>query len=136
MWVYGINYLITLYFMFRFYMNYRQINATSSAKKLMRDIIRTRKTVKSYILYVLISLAIVTLAYVYIIIYHHIQDTQVTDNTPYVFDALDWLKFTGITVIAIGIFLAVIWFFYQLLYGILLRRLKKNYTQLENLDCD
>ena len=98
--------------------------------------IRTRKTVKSYILYVLISLAIVTLAYVYIIIYHHIQDTQVTDNTPYVFDALDWLKFTGITVIAIGIFLAVIWFFYQLLYGILLRRLKKNYTQLENLDCD
>ena len=135
-WIYGINYLITLFFVFRFYMNYRRINATSSAKKLMRDIIRTRKTVKSYILYVLISLAIVTLAYVYIIIYHHIQDTQVTDNTPYVFDALDWLKFTGITVIAIGIFLAVIWFFYQLLYGILLRRLKKNYTQLENLDCD
>ena len=135
-WIYGINYLITLFFVFWFYMNYRRINATSSAKKLMRDIIRTRKTVKSYILYVLISLAIVTLAYVYIIIYHHIQDTQVTDNTPYVFDALDWLKFTGITVIAIGIFLAVIWFFYQLLYGILLRRLKKNYTQLENLDCD
>ncbi|MCC4230587.1 hypothetical protein [Zunongwangia profunda] len=135
-WIYGINYLITLFFVFRFYMNYRRINATSSAKKLMRDIIRTRKTVKSYILYVLISLAIVTLAYVYIIIYHHIQETQVTDNTPYVFDALDWLKFTGITVIAIGIFLAVIWFFYQLLYGILLRRLKKNYTQLENLDCD
>ncbi|SFC13085.1 hypothetical protein SAMN04487907_102348 [Zunongwangia mangrovi] len=135
-WAYGINYLITIYFMFRFYMNYRQINSTSSAKRLMKDIIKTRKTVKSYILYVLISLAVVTLSLFYLIAYHHIENTQVADSSAYVFDALDWLKFTGITIIGLGIFLGVIWFFYQLLYGILLKRLKKNYTQLENLDCD
>ncbi len=102
MWVYGINYLITIYFMFKFYMNYRKINSTSSAKKLMQDIMRTRKTVKSYILYVLIGTAVTALAYAYLIIYHHIEDAQVADSSAYVFDALDWLKFTGIIVVALG----------------------------------
>ncbi|UAB83673.1 hypothetical protein INR75_16060 [Zunongwangia sp. SCSIO 43204] len=136
MWVYGINYLITIYFMFKFYMNYRKINSTSSAKKLMQDIMRTRKTVKSYILYVLIGTAVTALAYAYLIIYHHIEDAQVADSSAYVFDALDWLKFTGIIVVALGAFIGILWLFYRLIYGILLKRLKKNYTQLENLDCD
>ncbi|MCL6217269.1 hypothetical protein [Zunongwangia pacifica] len=136
MWVYGINYLITLYFMFRFYMNYRQINATSSAKKLMQDIIKTRRTVKFYIMYVLVGTAITALAYTYLIIYHHIEDTKVSDSSAYVFDALDWLKFTGIIFAALAAFLGILWLFYRVIYGILLKRLKRNYMQLKNLDCD
>lgn len=135
-WSYAINYLIMFYFIFRFYKNYRTISSVSSAKKLMKDIIKTRRTVKNYILYVLIGTGFTTLAYAYLIIYHHIEDTQITDSSAYVFDAVDWLKFTGIILLALGVFLTILWLFYRLIYGILLKRLKKNYTQLENLDYD
>jgi hypothetical protein len=56
-----ISYPITLYFIYRFYKNYKKISSTDSASKLMRDILKTRKTVKFYIAYVLISIAIISM---------------------------------------------------------------------------
>jgi hypothetical protein len=56
--VYSVSYLITFYFIYCFYRNYKRISSTDDAATLMRNILRTRKTVKIYIAYVLISTAI------------------------------------------------------------------------------
>jgi hypothetical protein len=129
-----ISYPITLYFIYRFYKNYKKISSTDSASKLMRDILKTRKTVKFYIAYVLISIAIISMVSVYILIHFHILDNDVADSTKYVFDTVDWIKFIAIVSIALFLLLGVIWLFYRLLYGILLKRLNRNYKELKKLD--
>lgn len=130
----AISYPITLFFIYCFYKNYRKISSTDSASKLMKDILRTRKTVKYYIAYVLISIAIITMVSVYILIHFHVLEIDVDETSKYVFDTVDWIKMIGILSIALVLLLGAIWLFYRLLYGILLRRLNRNYRELKNLD--
>ncbi|MDT0689057.1 hypothetical protein RM549_04625 [Salegentibacter sp. F188] len=130
----AISYPITLYFIYCFYKNYRKISSTDSASKLMKDILRTRKTVKYYIAYVLISIAIITMVSVYILIHFHVLEIDVDETSKYVFDTVDWIKMIAILTIALILLLGSIWLFYRLLYGILLRRLNRNYKELKNLD--
>jgi hypothetical protein len=47
---------------------------------------------------------------------------------------VDWIKFIAIVSIALFLLLGVIWLFYRLLYGILLKRLNRNYKELKKLD--
>ncbi|MDT0647332.1 hypothetical protein RM545_11585 [Zunongwangia sp. F260] len=129
-----ISYPITLYFIYRFYKNYKKISSTDSASKLMRDILKTRKTVKFYIAYVLISIAIISMVSVYILLHYHVLEVNADDASKYVFDTVDWIKMIAILSIALILLLGVIWLFYKLLYGILLKRLNRNYKELKNLD--
>jgi len=61
--IYIVSYAITFYFIFRFYKNYRTISTTDDAATLMKNILKTRKTVKFYIGYVLIYSAIQLLVF-------------------------------------------------------------------------
>jgi H+/gluconate symporter-like permease len=130
--LYIISYAITFYFIYRFYKNYKKISTTDDASTLMRNILKTRKTVKYYIAYVLISSGITVVGIsVYMIVNH--SNTGINDISKYSFETIDWLKFIGVSVLVLTIFLGLIWLFYRLLYGILLRRLKKNYAELKKL---
>lgn len=129
-----INYLITIYFIYRFYRNYKKINTTDSASLLMKNILATRKTVKYYIGYILISSALLTLVYIYFMVFNHKQTMNPEDASKYVFDFIDWLKFGAIVLLGLAAFLGVLWLFYRLLYGILLKRLNKNYKELKKLE--
>ena len=40
----------------------------------------------------------------------------------------------GIIIAATGLFLLLIWLFYRLIYGILIRRLNKNYAELRKIE--
>ena len=53
-----LGYLILGYFFYRFFMNYRTISATDNAKKLMENILKTRRTVKQYVGFNLIYMAL------------------------------------------------------------------------------
>ncbi|MDT0687593.1 hypothetical protein [Autumnicola psychrophila] len=130
----AVSYPITLYFIYRFYRNYRKISSTDSASKLMKDILKTRKTVKFYIAYVLISIAIITMVSIYILMHYHVLEVNANEASKYVFDTVDWIKMIAILSIALILLLGVIWLFYKLLYGILLKRLNRNYKELKNLD--
>ena len=44
-----VGYVIIVYFIFKFYLNYKKINTTDSARALMKKIITTRKTVMQYV---------------------------------------------------------------------------------------
>ena len=130
---YVISYLITFYFIYKFYKNYQRISSTDSASVLMKNILQTRKTVKYYISFILISSGIVFLVDLFYIIRHHVMVADPTGNDMS-FSALQWLMFIGGTLLVLALFLGAIWLLYRLIYGILLRRLKKNYKELKKLE--
>lgn len=121
-----IFYIIVFYFLITFYKNYKKISTTDSIKTLMTKIIKTRKTVRNYVLF--------NLSYFVLIM---IVVTIASINTN--FDNLSHKEILIITIITIVItvlILAVLWLFYQLLYGILLRKLNTNYKKLADLNSE
>lgn len=132
--LYVVSYCITFYFIYRFYRNYKRISATDDAATLMENIIRTRKTVKTYIAYVLIFSGISALVVSYFTLKNHraIQDSEAVAT--YTYETLDWIKFILLGIIVLAIFLSVLWLFYRLIYGILLRKLLRNYRELKKLE--
>lgn len=125
--IYIISYLVTGVFIYCFYKNYRQISTTDSAAKLMENILKTRKVVKYYILYVLVSTGITTiLFFIFSVVYF-------PDKNPSV-EHPNWFWAILIGIVVTAILLAVVWVIYSLLYGILLRKLKRNYRELKKLE--
>lgn len=131
--LYIVSYAITFYFIYRFYRNYKRISSTDDAATLMNNILRTRKIVKYYIAYVLISTGVTVVGISGYMIVNH-SNTNVEDISKYSFEAIDWVKFIGASALVLTVFLGLIWLFYRLLYGILLKRLKKNYVELKKLE--
>ena len=132
---YIISYLITFYFIFRFYRNYKRISSTDSATFLMKNILRTRKTVKYYIAYILISSAVVFLVTTYLMMRNHMITAEETTRDMS-FDASQWALFIGGIFIILIVVLGAIWLIYRVVYGILLKRLLKNYKELKKLEME
>jgi len=129
-----LSYLITFYFIFCFYRNYKRISATDNIKLLIKNILKTRKTVKRYIAFILASNAILMLFTLYKAIKYHVANTIIENPESYQFDSSRWLVLIGLTLGGLIIFLGLLWLFYKLVYGILLRRLNKNYKELKKLE--
>ncbi|WP_159948369.1 hypothetical protein [Polaribacter septentrionalilitoris] len=117
-------YVILFYFLWMFYQNYIKISTIDSTKMLMKKIIKTRKTVRNYVLFNLSYMALVMLVF-----------TIATINVNFdEFNTKQILLIAVSTLIATFLILGVLWLFYQLLYGILLRKLNRNYKELAKLD--
>ncbi|MBT2161700.1 hypothetical protein [Zobellia barbeyronii] len=132
-----IYYLVIFYFIYQFYRRYKEISVLDSAKGLMRKIIRTRRTVKYYVIFSL-STILVFIAIVIIGIY--LNDSFMDNFTEMAGDSNsvspEKLKTTLMVSMAI-LGVVMIAFFggvYFLLYGLLLRKLKKNYKELRKLE--
>lgn len=132
--LYIFSYSITLYFVYRFYTNYKRICSTDNAATLMKNILKTRRTVKNYIAFVLISSGLSAVVIAVMSLRNHQISAQAEDLTKYTFDLMDWVKFVAAGVIILGAFLLALWLFYKLVYGILLRRLRRNYRELKKLE--
>ena len=132
--LYIFSYSITFYFIYRFYRNYMKISATDDASTLMKNIIHTRKTVKTYIAFVLITTGASSFVYLYFTIVNHQLVKEVETAAKYSYDTMDWVKFSLIFMVVMAIFLAALWLFYRLIYGILLKRLRRNYKELKKLE--
>ena len=133
-----IQYLVVFYFIYQFYQRYREISALDNAKDLMHKIIRTRKTVKNYILFAL-SMFLFTFLLIAVGIAFSEGDTFIHAlnlEEKAMEDSIDNIKFVVVgLLIAMGIlctaFLGLIYF---LIYGLLLRKLGKNYRELKRLE--
>ena len=133
-----VQYLIVFYFIFQFYQRYREISALDNAKELMHKIIRTRKTVKNYILFAL-SMFLFTFVLIAVGIALSDGDTFIHAlnlEEKAMGKSIDNLKFVVVgLLIAMGIlctaFLGLIYF---LSYGLLLLKLGKNYRELKRLE--
>jgi len=130
---YVVSYLVTFYFIFKFYKNYTAINATDSASLLMKNILKTRKTVKYYIGFILISSAFTIIFSLAIILRTHALEPEVS-TVDMSFDWKQWLLFLGGTLLVVALVLGAIWLIYTLVYGFLLRKLQRNYKELKRLE--
>ena len=128
-------YAAIIYFIVLFYKMYRQVSATDNTKLLMKNILRTRKTVHNYILFNLVTIAVFFIAFLTFglksALLHQTMENgkhlAEISNSIYI---VSFLVIIAITALAIGI----IWLFYRLLYGLLLRRLLLNYKELKKID--
>lgn len=124
------SYAIILIFVYLLYKAYRTISVTDNVKKLMKSILKTRKVIKYYVIYNLVMAFMAMCLGLY--------NTSTAD--PVI--AAQFSEFSDkqmfismlIMILATGVFIGLIWVFYRLIYGILLRRLNKNYTELKKLE--
>ena len=119
-----LAYLILFYFLAMFYKNYKSISVIDSTKKLMKKIIKTRKTVRNYVLFNLGYMALMMIIVMVAEINFKIEDISTKQII------LTILLTLVVTLVLLG----VLWLFYQLLYGILLKKLNRNYKELAKLD--
>jgi hypothetical protein len=127
-----LNYLITLVFIFFFYRNYVAISTTVSTKKLMNAILKTRKTVQSYVWYNLVVILISVVMGFYIGIINNNKTLVLQDD--YTINNINIFVLAVVILVIIVIILGLFWLFYKLLYGILLRKLNTNYKALKKID--
>ncbi|UUC47340.1 hypothetical protein [Flavobacterium cerinum] len=130
-----INYIVIFTFIFLFYRNFKSINTTDSVKSLMKSILKTRKTVQYYIWYNLVMIGII---FITMMVATFIYDEKFNRMSGQ-FEGNDqsllfWMMIIGFSVIFFSIFVGIIWLFYRLIYGYLLRRLYKNYEELKKID--
>ena len=118
-----VYYVVILYFIFRFYKNYKSISANSNPKKLMQNIIKTRKTVKYYIWFNLALAFIISVVVLYITLNSSEFLEKIPEGTNL---SIIWIIALFLVFVVIGLF----WLFYRLIYGILLNKLKRNYNEL------
>lgn len=118
-----VAYAILFYFLVIFYLNYRRISATDATSTLMKKIIKTRKTVRNYVLFNLSYMALVMIIVTVASINTNIE-TLTNKQIILIIIA---------TLIVTLLILGVLWLFYQLLYGILLKKLNRNYKELAKL---
>lgn len=130
-----IHYIVLIVFIVIFYNNSRKISNTSSTKKLMKNILNVRKVVKYYVWY--------NIALVFISMSVFMANMlQYDPNITTIFNKASasgeetglWvgliISFIVMTLLMIGL----LWLFYRVIYGILLRRLHKNYRELKKME--
>lgn len=126
------SYLIIFTFIYLFYKNYKIISTTASTKQLMRDIIKTRKTVNYYVYYNLGQLVLSLFVGFYIAFKYNPETVALTNKIGSNFTVMI-VTFT-ILLIFVALILGLFWLFYRLIYGRLLRRLLDNYKELKKID--
>jgi len=119
-----VNYVAIFIFIYLFYRNYKKISTSNSIRQLMRDIIITRKTVKAYVLFNLIFFTISFAIVSYVSLNDVVSDEPMKVK----------LIAIGFIIAFLVVILLLIIGFYVLLYGILTKRLYKNYNILKEID--
>ena len=125
-----ISYGIILLFIYLLFKSYKSISVTDNAKKLMESILKTRKVVKYYVLYNLI-MAVISLAFTFYYVLHN--DPNISKEIGNLNNAQITGMYAALVLVTI-IFVVIIWLFYRLIYGFLLKRLNSNYTELKKLE--
>jgi hypothetical protein len=130
------GYLVLGYFFYVFYKNYKNISTTEDTKLLMERILKTRKTVRHYVIFNLIFMCISIVIGVYIEITNN-PEVQTLINGIEADGAKNvtifYLIVVGISILAMALITAILLGFYYLIYGLLLKRLKANYKDLKEL---
>ncbi|SFJ21086.1 hypothetical protein [Olleya namhaensis] len=125
-----LSYAIILLFVYLLYRSHKSISVTDNAKKLMQNILKTRKIIKYYVLY---NLVLASVSMILAFIYTSSHDPLLAEKIDH-FTNKQYIAMIGMFMLVTIVFVAVIWLFYKLLYGILLRRLNRNYKELKKIE--
>lgn len=127
------NYAVVLMFIYLFWRNYKKIQVTNSIKSLMGNILRTRKTVHYFVYY---NIGMAAFLMIGINIYYYFNKEKLYDilKNDDNFGAMPAETFIGVNIIAGIILIGLLILFYWVIYGLLLRRLKRNYKELKKIE--
>ncbi|MCQ4138493.1 MULTISPECIES: beta-carotene 15,15'-monooxygenase [Chryseobacterium] len=118
---------ITAYFVFKFYQNYKVIKIEENLKRFILKIIKFKKTVNAFIL---INIALlITFTSIFTIFVFYILNTQnveITNST--------LIGFIAGIIISTAFTVIMVWLYYRVVYGIIIKKLDKNLTQLKEID--
>lgn len=134
-WIsYAIHYIAIFIFMFLFYKNYKNISTVQPVRSHMKNILKTRRTMKQYIWYNILYIIVFTIVYTAFMMNDSpiwisiIEENNVKDTT------LFYSIVLGTVFIFMVLLCGLMYLFYSLLYGILLRKLNKNYKELKTME--
>ncbi len=123
--------LVLIYFAYQFYINYKKISTRDNAKKLMTNIINTRKSVKNYIKVCLILGGVFSVVSLFLVsLESPAFKTLFNENNHLV----AYLILIAVILVTTVIIIGFVWLVYQLIYGLLLRNLNKNYKEIKKLE--
>lgn len=130
-----VYYFVLIYFIYKFYQNYKQITVTDSSSKLMKSILKVKRVVTQYVWF---NIGIFTISFLMLLYgslrYGKESEKIIEAAAKSGNETLFWLTFALICVAIIGVILVFIWLFYRIIYGILLKRLRENYWELKKLE--
>lgn len=130
-----LHYIVVVLFLVLFYKNYMHVSALDNTKKLMSNILRVRKTVKYYVYYNLGGFALVSVIANSVMFTNHEMLVKTLNPQQLNVDINTLISVSLITqIIALLIMLLILWLFYKVIYGSLLKKLQKNYTELHSLE--
>lgn len=123
-----ISYSLSLVFIILFFYRYRNISTTTSTKNLMKQIIKTKQTVNYYIYINIFIFSLIFILTSYFVLQHSITNNAIAHQA--------LLYITAFVVLIISVIIFLVWIYYKLLYGLLIKKLMKNYKELEKIDLD
>ena len=101
----------------------------------MKTILKVKRTVTQYVWFNLIIFTTYLIINMYGVLLYGPEGKEIVEaasqngNT-----AAFWAMVIAISVVFTAVILFLIWLFYKLLYGILLKRLRQNYNDLKRLE--
>ena len=130
-----LHYVILFVFLYLFYKNFKSICVKDTTNELMKNIIKTRKTVNYYVYYNIILYAIISI--VFNITMFSQPEILLEVMSPKDVDVESSTFINVLLAVQIATFFIIcglLWLYYRIIYGILLKRLNRNYKELESLD--
>lgn len=122
-----LSILTTFYFVIKFYQNYRKIKIEENIKEFIIRIINFKKTVNAFILIsIALLLAFISIFTFYIFYALNSQSVHLNNSTL-------WGFIIGI-IFSTVFCIVLIWVYYRLVYGIIMRKLDKNVKILQEID--
>jgi hypothetical protein len=129
-----LHYLIVLLFLLLFYRNFSSVSAIDDTKTLMKKVLLVRKTVKWYVYYNLTCCVVFSIVLNVLIFNTPNYLSLLYDiNTSSIDQGQMMTIIIIVQIVMIALMLLVLWLFFYLLYGILLKKLNKNYLELTKL---
>ncbi|MCT2407803.1 beta-carotene 15,15'-monooxygenase [Chryseobacterium antibioticum] len=122
-----LSLLITAYFVLKFYQNYRKIKIEENLKGLIIRIIKFKKTVNAFILISIALLIAFTFVFTAFIFYVLNSQNVQPDNSNLIIVIIGIVVSTVLCVL-------LIWLYYRLVYGIIIRKLDRNLKQLKDIE--
>ncbi|MVX35542.1 MULTISPECIES: hypothetical protein [Myroides] len=121
-----ISGLTSIVFIVLFFFNYRKISVATSTKQLIAQILKTKKTVNYYIYTNLIIIGLVII----LATINYIPWTNSNINFK------QSIVFLALMAVFSALFILLTWGYYKVIYGLLIKKLMKNFKELEKIDSD
>ncbi|MCE3076858.1 MFS transporter [Chryseobacterium gwangjuense] len=122
-----LSLLVTAYFVFKFYQNYRKIKIEENLKGLITRIIKFKTTVNAFI-FISIAILIAFIITFTAFIFYAMNSQNIEPKSS------DLMVVIVVIILSTVLCVLLIWLYYKLVYGIIIRKLDKNLKQLKDID--